>query len=65
MVILGDMLELGRYSLEEHERIFSVASKMGFEEIILVGKEFQKISGTATVFENVELPLIYLKMKLQ
>ena len=40
VVILGDMLELGKYSAEEHEQIVKAAEDMKLDEIILVGKEF-------------------------
>ncbi|MFT5165352.1 MAG: UDP-N-acetylmuramoyl-tripeptide--D-alanyl-D-alanine ligase [Saprospiraceae bacterium] len=43
MVILGDMLELGEYSMEEHQSIFNHALSKSFDQIIFVGKEFAKI----------------------
>lgn len=41
-VILGAMKELGIYSEEEHKAITYLALACHFEEIILVGKEFEK-----------------------
>jgi UDP-N-acetylmuramoyl-tripeptide--D-alanyl-D-alanine ligase len=40
MLILGDMLELGDYSQEEHENISKLASQSGAELIFLVGSQF-------------------------
>lgn len=40
VAIMGDMLELGDDSLKEHEDILRFAAKQGFDQIVLVGKEF-------------------------
>lgn len=45
MVILGDMLELGTESPAEHENIIDRVSQAGFDQVILVGPEFQQSSG--------------------
>ncbi len=42
IAILGDMLELGENSEKEHAAILRLASKMGLDQIVLVGKEFGK-----------------------
>jgi UDP-N-acetylmuramoyl-tripeptide--D-alanyl-D-alanine ligase len=44
MVILGDMLELGGYAEAEHRRIAQMAKSMGFQDVILVGKEFAELN---------------------
>lgn len=44
IVILGDMLELGQYSQEEHERILNLVQSLNFEDAIFIGEEFLKIS---------------------
>jgi UDP-N-acetylmuramoyl-tripeptide--D-alanyl-D-alanine ligase len=41
IVILGDMLELGSFSSQEHRDIIELAKKMNFDKLILVGKEFE------------------------
>ena len=41
-VIIGDMLELGNDSLEEHKAIISYLSGLDIEYIFVVGKEFKK-----------------------
>lgn len=42
MVILGEMYELGEYSLREHGNMIDLISKLGLKEVYLVGKEFEK-----------------------
>jgi len=41
-VFLGDMLELGETSREEHARIISLANDYGFNKLVFVGPEFVK-----------------------
>ncbi|MFW5819998.1 MAG: UDP-N-acetylmuramoyl-tripeptide--D-alanyl-D-alanine ligase [Bacteroidota bacterium] len=43
-VILGDMLELGSYSCEEHKKVLEEIGEYDFQEVYLVGKEFFKFS---------------------
>ncbi len=42
-LILGDMFELGEASLTEHQKIIELLEKSGFENIILVGKDFHAL----------------------
>ena len=42
ILLLGDMLELGESSLEEHKEIIKLAISIAPEKIFLVGKEFEK-----------------------
>ena len=44
IALLGDMLELGEYSREEHKRIAELAHQAGLELLILVGPEFMPFS---------------------
>ena len=46
-LILGDMFELGESSDEEHKHILELIEKLGFEQAILVGKDFYKLKGSA------------------
>lgn len=39
-VILGDMFELGTESLKEHQAINNLASKLNFENVLLIGENF-------------------------
>lgn len=43
IAILGDMLELGSHSLQEHQDMVVLANSLGFDTIILVGKEYSKV----------------------
>ncbi len=42
IVILGDMLELGKYSQKEHKKIYTHIKKMHLDKIILIGNMFRK-----------------------
>lgn len=60
VVILGDMLELGEYSREEHQAIVDLLVSLDFKHTYLVGKEFcsvrvpAKFSTSSTVEELIE-----------
>ncbi|MBK9291069.1 MAG: UDP-N-acetylmuramoyl-tripeptide--D-alanyl-D-alanine ligase [Bacteroidetes bacterium] len=43
--ILGDMLEMGIYSEEEHANILRLLTDLDADSVILVGKEFGKVYG--------------------
>ncbi|MEI7661317.1 MAG: UDP-N-acetylmuramoyl-tripeptide--D-alanyl-D-alanine ligase [Bacteroidota bacterium] len=43
-VILGDMLELGKESDDEHNRILELTDKLGFTRIFLVGPIFTRLN---------------------
>lgn len=57
-VILGDMLELGKLSRQEHEQIISIIRPEKFQHVILVGEEFEKalkgLTSGAIHFRNVQ-----------
>ncbi|HAJ99064.1 MAG TPA: UDP-N-acetylmuramoyl-tripeptide--D-alanyl-D-alanine ligase [Bacteroidales bacterium] len=62
--LLGDMLELGIASREEHQQIANLAQKLDFDLTILVGKEFSHIaipSGNFQKFDSVEQARDWLK----
>lgn len=42
MVILGEMLELGSHSMEEHKAIIALTEQKQFDKIILIGEGFRK-----------------------
>ena len=44
MIILGDMLELGKFSRSEHQAIIEFLKSRNFSNVILVGPEFCAIS---------------------
>lgn len=60
-VILGDMLELGDESENEHKEILTLAKSLDFDEIITVGNNFKKINDSQESFLNTEELKSYLK----
>lgn len=62
-VILGDMLELGETSDEEHQKVVDFIESQNFSDIYLVGPQFKKaIAGNKKKeFDNAELLSNYLK----
>lgn len=60
-IIIGDMLELGEASAEEHQAIFDLAKSFKFDEIITVGQEFGKVNSDAKKFVNHTELAEYLK----
>lgn len=55
-LILGDMLELGEYSFEEHLSILKTIREKAFQNVFLVGKEFTRANENFDFrcFEKVE-----------
>lgn len=62
ILILGDMLELGELSHEEHQKIVDLIQNMEVTDVYLVGKEFSKTSSSIKTkkFDNAELLSDYL-----
>lgn len=54
MAILGDMLELGAVSDEEHQKIVNALATAGIKEVWLVGEEFGKTHTAFRKFKNVD-----------
>ena len=57
IAILGDMLELGDYSQKEHLELIEHAKALDLDQLILVGKEFEKtIKNDSTIlsFDEIE-----------
>jgi UDP-N-acetylmuramoyl-tripeptide--D-alanyl-D-alanine ligase len=44
VAILGHMLELGQYSMEEHQSLADKAASLGIDHVCLVGSEFNDIT---------------------
>jgi len=42
MIILGDMMELGEHSLEEHREIIALVRKLSFNQVCYVGEQFSR-----------------------
>ena len=51
-VILGDMFELGKFSLEKHREIAQIALDMDFKNVFFCGKDFFKIRGEVKTNKN-------------
>ena len=62
LLILGDMLELGEESQQEHQTIVKLLQELKFKNVCLVGEEFSKVSEHSkfSTFENVEALIEYL-----
>jgi UDP-N-acetylmuramoyl-tripeptide--D-alanyl-D-alanine ligase len=54
MAILGKMGELGDVSDEEHQKIIKLLEEARFDEVWLVGEEFQKVNSRFRTFANVD-----------
>lgn len=61
-LILGDMLELGSASFEEHQKIVDYLDEQNFEDVFLVGPQFKSTTSKKEKkkFDNVELLSSYL-----
>ncbi len=62
-LILGDMRELGEYSMEEHRLILELLVEKGFTNVFIVGKEFSSVNQDYDFqsFENAEALGKYLE----
>jgi UDP-N-acetylmuramoyl-tripeptide--D-alanyl-D-alanine ligase len=61
-VILGDMLELGSHTTEEHQKIADIIRDECFDKVFLVGRNFSTVdAGTAMKFDATELLSDYLE----
>lgn len=60
-IIIGDMLELGEDSYNEHLEIIYYAKTLNFDEIITVGKNFGEINQKVMNFLSTEELIEYLK----
>ncbi len=57
VAILGDMLELGKISLQEHRKVIQKAMDLNIDLIVLVGKKMRKS------FENLPSSIVVLEWK--
>ena len=54
VVMLGDMKELGKSSVEEHAKVVTMIGQCNFERVILVGEEFAKVDTAYEHYKDVE-----------
>jgi UDP-N-acetylmuramoyl-tripeptide--D-alanyl-D-alanine ligase len=52
VLILGDMFELGKYELEEHQKISTLLKSATFKKVYLIGALFHKITTDALQFKE-------------
>lgn len=66
ILILGDMLELGNFALDEHQKVIDYLSTKKVECILLIGSEFKKTQSedsTFIKFDKTEQAISYLQKK--
>ena len=65
VVILGDMLELGSFSLQEHQAVTELLKKQNFNRVILVGDHFSKVKNNINCkhFADVGIASNWLKQQ--
>ena len=63
VLCLGAMRELGKESQSEHQALIELINKNKFEEVILVGKEFENCQHHYTFFENSDAARKWLEQK--
>jgi UDP-N-acetylmuramoyl-tripeptide--D-alanyl-D-alanine ligase len=66
IIALGEMLELGNESMEEHQRIGQLIKEINPQQLILVGNNFKAVATSlnANYFENSEQATTWLKANL-
>jgi UDP-N-acetylmuramoyl-tripeptide--D-alanyl-D-alanine ligase len=52
VLILGDMLELGSFADEEHQKIVDLVETKNIEEVLLVGPKFNKTKTSTSGFKK-------------
>ena len=60
-LIIGDMLELGSQSTEEHQKVVDLVNESGFTDVFLVGPNFNATRNNFSNFADVDLLKEYLK----
>ena len=63
ILVLGAMAELGESSVEEHESIIELIRKYHWKQVILVGKEFERIPHPFTQFHSSDEAAKFLSQK--
>ena len=61
VLIIGDMLELGKYSENEHYEIIKLIKELGFKNVYLVGNEFYKSESNYNKFMTASDLIKYVK----
>ena len=63
MIILGDMMELGESSLEEHREIVALVRKLSFNRVCLIGEQFGRAAkgGQELCFDSIQQAEIWFR----
>ena len=61
LIILGDMLELGKYSLKYHQKIVHLLEKYDFKNCILIGDNFEQTNTNYQKISSIDKYLLLLK----
>lgn len=55
IAILGDMLELGEFSIDEHQSVVDTAQSFDFDEVVLIGPDFKQTNHNDCIhYDNVD-----------
>ena len=63
ILILGGMMELGEASMNEHEKLLMLIEKYNFDEVILVGGNFEKNHAAYKYFQTSEAASEYIRQQ--
>ena len=63
VLILGGMMELGEASLHEHEKLLRLIKEINFNEVILIGGDFEKAHGPHHYFQTAEAAAAYITQR--
>jgi UDP-N-acetylmuramoyl-tripeptide--D-alanyl-D-alanine ligase len=61
MLVLGDMLELGNNSAEEHQAVVSQIENLGIKEVFLIGAEFCETQNNFRTFQDIDVFSTYIR----
>jgi UDP-N-acetylmuramoyl-tripeptide--D-alanyl-D-alanine ligase len=60
-LILGDMLELGEQSAEEHQNIVDLLKDKGLAQVFLVGTQFGATNNNYFCLENIDQLILHIQ----
>jgi UDP-N-acetylmuramoyl-tripeptide--D-alanyl-D-alanine ligase len=61
VIMLGAMMELGSTSIEEHQQIVSLLLQNNWNQVVLVGGDFQYVTHPYMYFENAEEAAVWYR----
>lgn len=62
-IILGDMLELGTYALQEHQHIVDILQQKGYTQVLLVGQNYANTQHPYPTFSKITDCIQHLQQK--